>query len=93
MASETHWGIDEYDVANQGLVSHHFDDRGGGVYRKVSIPFRYAWPAELDLMAQLAGLELRERWSDWQPRAVHEREPRTSRSGRSRGRRSSPSPG
>jgi len=28
-------------------------------------PFRYAWPAELDLMARLAGMRLRERWSDW----------------------------
>lgn len=62
--SETHWGIDEYDVANQGLISHHFEIRGGLV-EKSSVPFRYVWPAELDLMAQLAGLELRERWAGW----------------------------
>jgi SAM-dependent methyltransferase len=62
--SETHWGIDEYDVANQGLISHHFDVRGGKV-EKSSAPFRYVWPAELDLMAQLAGMSLRERWSGW----------------------------
>jgi SAM-dependent methyltransferase len=63
-ASEHHWGVDEYDVANQGLVSHHFDIRGATV-TKSSGPFRYVWPAELDLMAQLAGLQLRGRWSGW----------------------------
>jgi hypothetical protein len=31
----------------------------------VSIPFRYVWPAELDLMARIAGLDLVERWQDW----------------------------
>jgi SAM-dependent methyltransferase len=70
-ASETHWGIDEYDVANQGLISHHFQVVEGGVERS-SGPFRYVWPAELDLMAQLAGMELRERWAGWK------REPFTS---------------
>ena len=69
--SETRWGIDEYDVANQGLTSHHFALVDGRVERS-SIPFRYAWPAELDLMAELAGLRLRERWSGWK------REPFTS---------------
>ncbi len=63
-ARETHWGIDEYDVANQGLISHHFEVRGDHV-EKSSGPFRYVWPAELDLMAQLAGMTLRERWSGW----------------------------
>jgi SAM-dependent methyltransferase len=62
--SETHWGIDEYDVANQGLISHHFEIRGGAV-QKSSGPFRYVWPAELDLMAELADLRLRERWAGW----------------------------
>jgi SAM-dependent methyltransferase len=62
--SETHWGVDEYDVATQGLVSHHFD-LVDGTFELFSIPFRYTWPAELDLMAQLAGLRLRERWSGW----------------------------
>jgi SAM-dependent methyltransferase len=64
-AEEDHWGIDEYDVANQGLVSHHFSRREDGRFERSSIPFRYTWPAELDLMAQLAGMELRERWADW----------------------------
>jgi SAM-dependent methyltransferase len=63
-ASETRWGLDEYDVATQGLISHHFQVVDGKVER-LSIPFRYVWPSELDLMARLAGMELRERWSSW----------------------------
>jgi len=62
--SETRWSFDEYAVATQGLVSHHFRIVNGGVERG-SIPFRYAWPAELDLMAQLAGMRLRESWGGW----------------------------
>jgi SAM-dependent methyltransferase len=62
--SETRWGLDEYDVAIQGLTSHHFEIVDGRVER-LSVPFRYAWPSELDLMAQLAGMTLRERWSGW----------------------------
>ena len=61
---ENHWGIDEYDVANQGLVSHHLDVEDGRLER-FSIPFRYVWPAELDLMAQIAGMTLGERWGGW----------------------------
>ncbi|WP_181780966.1 class I SAM-dependent DNA methyltransferase [Pseudonocardia pini] len=56
-------GYDEYDVddpAAQRMWSHHVTD---GVRR--SIPFRYVWPAELDLMARLAGMRLRERWGWW----------------------------
>ena len=71
--SDDHWGIDEYDVANQGLISHHFS-RVGDRIEYSSGPFRYVWPAELDLMAQMAGLRLTERWSDWR------REPFTSES-------------
>ena len=66
-ATERHWGIDEYDVASQGLISHHFslvDGRVGRVERD-SIPFRYVWPSELDLMAELAGMRLRDRWGGW----------------------------
>jgi SAM-dependent methyltransferase len=71
--SATRLGFDEYDIAAQGLISHHYwiDD---GRLETVSMPFRYVWPAELDLMAQLAGMSLRERWSDWK------REPFTSES-------------
>ena len=63
--SESHLGIDEYDVENQGLVSHHFWPADDGKWERRSIPFRYVWPAELDLMARLAGMKLRERWSGW----------------------------
>jgi SAM-dependent methyltransferase len=69
--SETRWGFDEYDVANQGLISHHLELVDGRAERN-SVPFRYAWPAELDLMAQLAGMSLRDRWAGWK------REPFTS---------------
>ncbi len=67
----TRLGFDEYDVASQGLISHHYrvvDDK----LEVWSMPFRYVWPSELDLMARLAGMTLRERWSDWN------REPFTS---------------
>lgn len=59
-----HWGIDEYDVVEQALVSHHLRFADGAMERW-SMPFRYVWPAELDLMAQLAGLSLRSRWAGW----------------------------
>ena len=62
--SDTHWGIDEYDVANQGLISHHIRIVEGRA-ELFSPPFRYVWPSELDLMAQLAGMRLRERWATW----------------------------
>jgi len=63
-ASDDYWGIDEYDVLHQGLISHHIDN-ADGEYRRVSMPFRYAWPAEFDLMAQLAGMTLEDRWAGW----------------------------
>jgi SAM-dependent methyltransferase len=67
----THLGFDEYDVAAQGLISHHYEIVDGRL-EVVSMPFRYVWPSELDLMARLAGMTLRERWSGWK------REPFTS---------------
>ena len=67
----SHLGFDEYDVAAQGLISHHYRVADGS-FEAHSVPFRYVWPAELDLMARLAGLTLRERWSGWH------REPFTS---------------
>jgi hypothetical protein len=48
-------------------VSHHID-LSGPTPEVASIPFRYVWPSELDLMAQLAGMHLRDRWSDWHRR-------------------------
>ena len=62
--SDTHVGVDEYDADTQRLVSHHFTLVDGS-WRRVSMPFRSASPGEFDLMAQLAGLHLRERWADW----------------------------
>lgn len=61
---ETHAGIDEYDAATQRLVSHHFSLIDGAWERR-SIPFRSVSPAELDLMARLAGMRLVERWAGW----------------------------
>ena len=54
-------GFDEFDVAGQGLVSHHYREIDGALDVQ-SVPFRYVWPAELDLMARLAGMTLAERW-------------------------------
>jgi SAM-dependent methyltransferase len=71
LVSERRWGFDEYDVAGQGLVSHHLELVDGRA-EQVSVPFRYVWPAELDLMAQLAGMPMCDRWSGWR------REPFTS---------------
>jgi SAM-dependent methyltransferase len=71
--SPSHLGFDEYDVAQQSLISHHYWIE----YERVEVfspPFRYVWPSELDLMARLAGMGLRERWGGW------EREPFTSES-------------
>ena len=66
-SDESGWGIDEYDVANQGLISHHLDIEGDEV-RYVSVPFRYVWPGELDLMAELAGMRLVNRFGGWDRR-------------------------
>jgi len=62
--SPRHLGFDEYDVAEQGLISHHYTERDG-LFERTSMPFRYVWPSELDLMAQLAGMTLRERRGGW----------------------------
>jgi SAM-dependent methyltransferase len=62
--SATRLGFDKYDIASQSLVSHHYWIDGDHA-RVMSIPFRYVWPAELDLMARLAGMRLRGRWSGW----------------------------
>ncbi len=59
-----HLGFDEYDVLSQGLISHHYSIDGDRI-ETVARPFRYVWPAELDLMARLAGMRLSERWAGW----------------------------
>jgi SAM-dependent methyltransferase len=61
---ESHVGVNEYDAATQRLVSHHFTLVDGGWVRN-SVPFRSVSPEELDLMARLAGMRLRERWAGW----------------------------
>jgi SAM-dependent methyltransferase len=73
--SDTHVGVDEFDPATQRSASHHFS-LIDGTWERRSIPFRSTYPAELDLMARLAGMRLRERWSGWK------REPFTSESRR-----------
>jgi SAM-dependent methyltransferase len=58
-------GYDRYtDLVAQQATSHHFTAGGPGA-REVRTPFRYVWPSELDLMARLAGMSLRDRWADW----------------------------
>jgi SAM-dependent methyltransferase len=71
--SPTRWAFDLYDTATQAMSSNYVEvtDSRGEYW---SIPFRYVWPAELDLMAELAGMRLRERWDGWT------REPFTSES-------------
>ncbi|MBW3358521.1 class I SAM-dependent methyltransferase [Streptomyces microflavus] len=64
--SERHLGFDTVDLVEQMLVSHHFTrDGDDGRYRRADSRHRYAWPAELDLMARIAGLELERRVADW----------------------------
>ncbi|MGA8207099.1 MAG: class I SAM-dependent methyltransferase [Candidatus Dormiibacterota bacterium] len=60
----SHLGFEEYDVATQIAFSHHYRIIDGQLEFS-STPFRYVWPSELDLMAQLAGMTLNQRWSDW----------------------------
>ncbi|MFE1044146.1 SAM-dependent methyltransferase, partial [Streptomyces sp. NPDC058832] len=62
--SDRHLGFDTFDLVEQILVSHHFT-RDGDHYRRGSSRHRYAWPAELDLMARIAGLGLEHRYADW----------------------------
>ena len=59
-----HLGFDTYDFVEQRLVSHHYWFVGDEI-RRFDSHHRYAWPAELDLMAELAGMRLRERWAGW----------------------------
>jgi SAM-dependent methyltransferase len=59
------WGWDLYDVATQAMSSNYFRIGPDGQATYSAMPFRYVWPAELDLMAELAGMTLRDRWADW----------------------------
>ena len=58
-------GFDTYDTVTQEMWSHHYWKEANGI-ESASLPFRYVWPSELDLMARIAGLRLRERCAGWQ---------------------------
>jgi SAM-dependent methyltransferase len=60
-----HVGIETFDdLVGQVAWSHHWFDFEGRLLRH-SAPYRYVWPSELDLMAKIAGLQLRDRWAGW----------------------------
>jgi hypothetical protein len=56
--------VSRHDPVAQKIESQHVVFTNGEV-RLYPVAIRYAWPAEIDLMAQLAGLKLRERWGNW----------------------------
>jgi hypothetical protein len=58
-------GFDQYDVVTQEFTSNHVTVSPDGMGRFRRIPFRYAWPAEMNLMARIAGMSLKHRWADW----------------------------
>lgn len=62
--SPQHMGVDDFDIATQCYTSNHVW-RDGEKTTSLTIPFRYVWPAELDLMGKLAGFEIEHRWSNW----------------------------
>jgi hypothetical protein len=62
---QRHVGFDTYDMTNQQGTSHHYRRHPDGSVTYGASNFRYAWPAECDLMAQLAGMELERRVADW----------------------------
>jgi len=66
--SEAHTGFDTFDVSKQECMSHHYTRQPDGTMRYDVGHFRYIWPAECDLMAQLAGHELEARYADWDRR-------------------------
>ncbi len=63
--SDRHLGFDTYDLATQQGTSHHYSTEADGTIRYGASNFRYVWPAECDLMAELAGLRLEQRFADW----------------------------
>lgn len=60
-----HLGLDTFDLATQQAISHHLNLQSDGSYRRATHNYRYVWPSELDLMAQLAGMDLESRHEDW----------------------------
>lgn len=63
--TDTHLCVDTYDVVTQQCTSHHYTRARDGSTTYSAGHFRYIWPAECDLMAELAGLELEARYADW----------------------------
>jgi hypothetical protein len=63
--TDRHVGFDTYDMVTQQGTSHHYRRLEDGSVRYGHCNFRYIWPAECDLMAQLAGLRLEQRVADW----------------------------
>jgi SAM-dependent methyltransferase len=64
---EDHVGLDEFtDLTHRQLFrSRHLSRQADGRFVEWESPFRYVWPAEMDLMARIAGLTLEHRWADW----------------------------
>lgn len=60
-----HWGFDSYEVATQAMASNYVTLHEDGRGEFWSVPFRYLWPAEMDLMARIAGLRPEHRWDSW----------------------------
>jgi SAM-dependent methyltransferase len=60
-----HFCVDRYDILRQQVVSNHFFLGEGRKAVTGHSRHRYIWPGELDLMAQMAGLELESRHADW----------------------------
>lgn len=63
---DEHLIFDTYDLVTQQCASHHYHRNPDGSIRYGVGHFRYIWPAECDLMAQLAGLELESRSAGWE---------------------------
>jgi SAM-dependent methyltransferase len=72
-SDERGWSIDVYDVVTQRLTSNHYWIGDDGRVTVFHGPGRYIWPAEMDLMAQLAGMELENRWAGWKKEPFTER--------------------
>ena len=63
--TDRHVGFDTYDMVTQRGTSHHYYRSADGATSYGASNFRYIWPAECDLMAQLAGMTLEDRWAGW----------------------------
>ena len=76
--SDSYIGLDEYlDMTHKQLMrSRHLLRKKDGTFRESGSPFRYVWPAELDLMARLAGMKLENRWADWQKSPYESQSPK-----------------